>query len=118
MESFADQPWFEVGLERSEGQCVVVFRGELDLNAIDPLWHCIEQVRTSGRPVILDLSGTTFMDSAGVNLLLRAYASHGRVVEAVTLRRPSDAVRQTLELTGIDGVFRIDDGARRQPAEA
>jgi anti-sigma B factor antagonist len=104
------RPWFEVGVERDDGQDVVVFRGDLDLDATDDLWRCIEQVRTSGRPVVVDFSEATFMDSSGVNLLLRAYAVQGRLPEAVTLRRPSDPVRRTLALTGIDGGFHIDDG--------
>jgi anti-anti-sigma factor len=100
---------FQVGLERIDGQCVVVFLGELDLLAVDELWEHIEQVRSSGQPIILDLSGTTFMDSTGIRLLLRAYSADGRVPEAITLRAPSEAVTNTLALAGVDRMFRVDD---------
>lgn len=103
----AERP-FEIMLEHIDGQCVVVVLGELDLFSADDLWEHIEQVRTSGQPIILDLAGTTFMDSTGINLLMRAYDEHGRVPEAVTLRAPSEAVTHTLALAGVDGLFRIE----------
>jgi anti-anti-sigma factor len=89
---------------------VVVFRGELDMAAAGELWRCVERVCGSSRSVTIDLAGTTFMDSSGVNVLLRAYKAQGRVAEGVTLRSPSRAVLHTLALTGIGDMFRIDDG--------
>jgi anti-sigma B factor antagonist len=109
MESLGDESRFEVAVERSDGHCVVVFRGELDMNATDDLWQCIDGVRTNGQPVILDMSGTTFMDSAGITLLLRTYVAQGRTADAVTLRAPSDAVKHTLAVSGIGEMFHIDD---------
>lgn len=102
---------FQVALERIDGRCVVVFRGELDLLAADELSQHIEQVRASGQPVILDFSETTFMDSTGIKVLMRTYADHGEVPDAVTLRAPSDAVITTLALAGVDGMFRIEDAS-------
>ena len=108
MQPLDDRPWYRVELQRRDGRSVVVCCGELDLDATDELWDCLEKARAEG-PVTLDLAGVTFMDSSGINLLLRAYAAHGRVPGAVTLRSPSEAVRRTLEMTGIEGVFRIDE---------
>jgi stage II sporulation protein AA (anti-sigma F factor antagonist) len=98
-----------MAVERVDGDCVVVFRGELDMQASDDLWRAVEQVCAGGWPVTLDLAGTTFMDSAGVNLLLRAHVARGRRAGAVVLRSPSEAVRTTLTMAGIADVFRIDD---------
>jgi anti-sigma B factor antagonist len=103
-----DKPAFEVGVESVDGRCVVVFRGELDMDATDDLWRCVDSVRTSGQPVIVDLSATTFMDSAGIKVLLRAYTAQGQVPEAVTLRAPSEAVTRVLEITGVDDLFRFE----------
>lgn len=111
MESLGAESPFEVTVERIDGRCVVVCRGELDMTVTDDVWRCIDGVRTSGQPVVIDLSGTTFMDSAGINLLLRTYTAHGRTTEAVTLRAPSDAVKLTLALAGLEWLFRIDDPA-------
>src|SRR5215203_3725862 len=98
-----------------DGECVVVVDGEIDMTATDELWRCIEQVRTSGRPMVLDLARVTFMDSAGIHLLLRTYAAHGRVPEAVTLRAPSEAVTRTLEMVGLADMFRIDGTPPTRP---
>ena len=103
---------FVVDVQHAGDDQVVVFRGELDMVAADALWRCVEQVRSSRRSVTIDMAGTTFMDSSGVNVLLRAYKAQGRTAEGVTLRSPSPAVLRTLALTGIDDMFRID----RRPA--
>lgn len=108
MDTSRDKPAFEVDVQSVGGRCVVVFRGELDMDATDDLWRCVDSVRSSGQPVIVDLSGTTFMDSAGIKLLLRAYAAQGQVPEAVTLRAPTDAVTRVLEVTGVRDLFRIE----------
>jgi anti-anti-sigma factor len=105
---------FEVALERVDGQCVVVVRGDLDMNAEDALWARIEEVRTSGQPLVLDLSETTFMDSTGIKLLLRAYMAQGQLREAVTLRAPSAAVTHTMAVAGIDGIMRIENATHLQ----
>jgi anti-anti-sigma factor len=106
-----DKPAFEVGVESIDGRCVVVFRGELDMDATDDLWRCLDSVRSSGQPVVVDLSGTTFMDSAGIKLLLRAYTAQGQVPEAITLRSPTDAVTRVLDVTGVSDLFRIESAS-------
>ncbi|HEX8804380.1 MAG TPA: STAS domain-containing protein [Acidimicrobiales bacterium] len=105
------EPSYQVSVESVDGECVIVFGGDLDLAASGELWACVEKIRDGGRPVVIDLSGTRFMDSAGVNLLLRAYRAHGQVPEAVVLRSPSEAVRSVLEMTSVTHLFRIEDGA-------
>jgi len=112
------EPSFDVSIVGVDDDCVVVFRGELDMTATDELWTCIELARRSGRPLTMDLAETTFMDSSGINLLLNAYRAHGQIAEAVTLRSPSDAVRTTLAMAGIGGLFRIDGQAAERAASA
>ena len=112
VQPFMSEPGFEAAIEQVGGERVVVFRGDLDLNASEALWRCIEQVRGGGRPVTVDLAETTFMDSSGINVLLRALVVQARADQAVTLRSPSDAVRQTLALTGIWDAFRIEHERR------
>jgi anti-anti-sigma factor len=110
MQPLADEPRFDVSVERLDGECVVVFRGELDMSATDELTRCIEKVRSPDRPLIIDLAETTFMDSSGVHVLLRAYRAQGRSPGRVVLRSPSRAVRYILTLTGVGDALVIDDG--------
>jgi anti-anti-sigma factor len=101
-------PSFEIAIEQVGDHSVVVVRGEVDVGATDALWRCVDSVRSSGRPVVIDLAETTFMDVSGIKVLLHTYAAQGRAPEAVTLRAPTDAVTRVLELTGVDDLFRIE----------
>jgi anti-anti-sigma factor len=103
-----DGPASAVAVRREGGDWVVVFDGDLDLATAGCLWDRIVEVRRSGRPLVLDLSRTRFMDSSGLKVLLRAYTEQGRVPEAVVLRAPGRAVREVLELAGVCGLFRIE----------
>ena len=58
-------------------------------------------------PVVLDLSDITFMDSGGINALLRARALLGREDRTLALVRPSAPVRRTLETAGIADLFAL-----------
>jgi anti-sigma B factor antagonist len=106
----ANERSFDVTVERVDGSCVIVFTGQLDMGAADELWRCIDAVRTSGHPVVIDLSGATFMDSSGVKVLLHTYVAQGQLLEAVVLKSPSEAVRRVLTMTDAARVFSIADG--------
>ena len=106
-----DEPTFGVAVEGQDGDAVVVFRGDLDLGAVVQLQDCIDRVGHPGRPLTIDLSGVTFMDSSGINILLRFWQAGGGDAEAVTLRSPSEAVVATLEMAGVAHMFRTLDAA-------
>jgi anti-anti-sigma factor len=55
------------------------------------------------------MSATTFMDSAGLRLLIEAYRAVGRIQEGVVLLAPSAAVRLPLTVAGCEGFFTIVD---------
>ena len=63
------------------------------------------------RPVmwteVFKVGDITFMDSGGINALLRARALLGREDRTLTLVRPSRAVRRTLETAGIADLFAL-----------
>ena len=106
---------FGVTLERADGRCVVVVRGEVDMDTAEDLGRVVECVRRSGAPLVIDLAHTTFMDSSGINLLLRAHAAYGGHPDAVTLRAPSEAVMVTLTLAGVTSLLRIEGAATAPP---
>jgi anti-sigma B factor antagonist len=82
----------------------VTLRGELDLATAGRLEAAIEQ---AGSPVMLDLSGLTFMDSTGVRVLLQAAE---RAPGALRIIPPAggDAL-VTMEVTGIAAVLPLHD---------
>jgi anti-anti-sigma factor len=95
-------------VDHVDGSPVVVCRGDLDLAAVDDIWRCIEEARHSSRPLVVDLSDATFMDSAAVALLLRAYRLQGRLRESVVLRRPSPAAMRVLKMTQLPDLVDIE----------
>jgi len=80
----------------------LALHGELDAATGPELDIALLETRGS---VVLDLSGITFMDSGGINALLRARALLGREDRMLALARPSTPVRRTLETAGIADLF-------------
>jgi anti-anti-sigma factor len=84
----------------------VMPRGEIDLANRDLLDDQLRELWASGwRHVVLDLSGVTFLDSSGLQVL----ATHHRRATGAALRfsiaDASPPVLQVLSLTGLDQVL-------------
>ena len=78
----------------------VVVRGEVDLVTAPELGRHLRGV--AGELVEIDLSGVTFMDVRGVNVLIEASTAIDAAGGRLALRGPSPAVRRTLRLCGLD----------------
>jgi len=91
------------------GAAVVVVTGEVDLGTapqisehVDPLWGTTDVV-------VVDLTGVTFLGSAGIAQLLRANAAaaeNGSTLVLVAQQRP---VLRTLEIAGLLSTFTVQD---------
>lgn len=95
-----------------EGQALVTVRGELDDASAPELADLLtNEVCVRGpRRLVLDLSGVSFIDCAG----LRAIARARRLLPPecpVVLRSPSRAARKLLAATGLDSVYPIEDAS-------
>jgi anti-sigma B factor antagonist len=55
-----------------DGTLRLTLRGELDLPATETLSARVEELKAAGRPVLLDLSQLTFIDSSGLQALIVA----------------------------------------------
>jgi anti-anti-sigma factor len=76
-----------------------VVRGEVDAAVGDDL---VEAVGTCGEgPLLLDLSGVTFLDSSGIHALLRIAEAIGPD-RCVVLHGERPSVKRVLDLVGID----------------
>jgi anti-anti-sigma factor len=92
---------------------MLLLGGEVDLSAWGRLHAAFADAQKGATEVIVDVSAVTFMDSTGVDALVRAYkgAPDGRlhVVGA------SGQVRQVLEVTGVvDLVCEDEPGKERR----
>ncbi len=91
------------------GVTVIDFTGQLTLgNRLIEAEHEVrEQIRQGAKRLVLDLTGVTFLDSAGIGVLAVCSGvmakSGGRMVIAVA----SGKVKQALELTRLDKVIEL-----------
>jgi anti-sigma B factor antagonist len=86
------------------GTQIVTLRGELDSSNAISLETAVASI-TAQRPqrLIFDLTGLSFMDSAGIAVLINTATK-----TSVSLRNPSPIVRRVLGATGLDDVLPIE----------
>jgi len=104
----------DAGLRDAPG---VAVRGEVDLAAAEALEAGLEAaIRESAGALVVDLSEVTFIDSSGLQVLLRARALLGREDRALAVVCPFGAVRRVFELSGVSELFALF--ATREQARA
>jgi len=91
---------FRVAIEALEEACLIRASGELDRSTADRLSSALDAARADGVTTLLDLSAVSFIDSAGLRVLLRSAravdAHHG----ACFIVRASSVVRRLVEVSG------------------
>jgi anti-anti-sigma factor len=98
-------PWqpFSVTVSTDGDRTTVALRGELDLSGVDRAREAIDQAQDSGTSLlVLDLSELDFVDSTGLEVMLRAARRAQDEGRRLIVQRPSRYVRRLLELTAID----------------
>lgn len=93
---------------RSGSQLVIEIRGEIDIQSAPGLRdELLRVIRRYGAQLALDLAGVTFMDCAGLNVLLatrrRAQLEEG----SVRIVRASPRVLRMISLLGLERVFAL-----------
>ena len=78
----------------------------MDLSTVDAVEGELDGVRTAGwKTVVLDLREVSFIDSAGLNVVLRTnqlFAEHG--IDFAIIEDPGP-VRRLLDLSGVSQIF-------------
>jgi anti-anti-sigma regulatory factor len=69
-----------------------------------------------GATLRIDLSGTRFMDSSGMDVLLRPRRHLATIGSTILLRSPHERVAKLLQVSGLDRVFPIE--LERGPKES
>ena len=91
------------------GDVVVAVSGEVDLATGEALWTALQEASSHGRSVLLDLTGTTFIDSSGLTAIARAHKLLAGQGGRVTVRaRGGAAVMKVLTISGIDKLVPIE----------
>jgi anti-anti-sigma factor len=86
-------------------------RGEVDLSTAEALLDALRELIHAGGPLIVDLSGITFMDSTGVKALISA-THHLEPEDELVLRSPTLPLQRLFDLTRLAHVpgIRVEGG--------
>ncbi|MEU3510132.1 STAS domain-containing protein [Streptomyces longwoodensis] len=102
----ADANGLTVSRRSRDGVLIVAAHGEIDLNSCAPLARALAVPREGTVPrTVIDLSGVTFMDSTGINLLIGADQAARGARGWLRLAAPTQAVLRTMRLVGLDLVI-------------
>jgi anti-sigma B factor antagonist len=98
-----DTPLHVTRSER-DGVAEIALAGDLDLASVSVLQSALDDaLATRTRRVVVDASGLSYLDSSGINCLMRAADSAKRAGARVVVRNPAGIVATVLAITGVDG---------------
>lgn len=97
------ETYFSVVREELDDSVIVRVGGEIDVAAADALAAALQP--DGGRPLVVDLSATTFMDSTGVRALVTAQRTG---VHIAAIRNVPPRIKQLFEVLGLTQVLPID----------
>ncbi len=109
-------PRFRVDVQPERALVRVCPVGEVDLDTVGDVTAEIQRLCAAGfEHIVLDLRGTTFLDSTGLRLVLDAQAASSRDGWDFCVLRGPPQVQRTFEAAGMLARVRfVDDG--RSPA--
>jgi anti-sigma B factor antagonist len=99
----------DVKIRTVGGVHVVELSGELDANTSPVAQQQILPLATEGSRILLDLSGVSFMSSAGLRLLLSTYRQVTTQKGIVALAGLSEDLADTMSMTGFASFFTIHE---------
>lgn len=85
----------------------VFLTGEIDLDRSPAARKILLEAVKRGKPVSVDLSGVSYMDSSGIASLIEAYQKAQAAKLEFTLERVGASVAKVLSLARLDKVFTI-----------
>ncbi|MEA2169632.1 MAG: hypothetical protein QOF76_2932 [Solirubrobacteraceae bacterium] len=109
MQQSALSPVYFCAVEPDCERVVVRVGGELDLSVAADVGARIGELLDAGLGrIVVDLSGVTFIDSAGIHMLVAAQRTAERDDAALSLVAVPLLVRRVLDLTGAASLLAID----------
>jgi anti-sigma B factor antagonist len=101
---------FWVTRSRSADAVILALHGELDAAAAPQLEKLLDEVRRERNPrVMLELSNLSFVDSAGVSVLIKAKKEAEKDGSEFVLRRPTEQVHRVFAVVGMVDWLAFDD---------
>lgn len=93
--------------EEQLGVRLVRVRGEVDLSWSQRLRKSVLEALATGKPVAIDLSAVTYIDSSGIAALVEGFQNSRGKSQRFSLVAVSKPVHAVLELARLDRVFPI-----------
>ncbi len=87
---------------RNDARTLIYVRGEIDVANCADLHAVIEPELARSVPVVVDLAEVTYMDSACINVLLRARILQDEHGGTFTVQNPTPTARRLFTLTGLE----------------
>ena len=99
-----------VEMDRNGQRGIIAIHGEIDISNAQEVSAAIESVMPSAaETLVIDLSGTTYLDSSGGQLLFLLAQRLQTRRQSLMLVVPEEApIRAVLELTGMQRVVRME----------
>jgi len=102
----------EIVKERSGHTFQLRLSGRLDNHWSEPLDDALEEIMREGaRHMRIDLSGVSYLSSAGAGVLLKGYRHASALQGSFQISAASDRVRETLQLMELEELFFAAPGA-------
>ncbi len=116
-----DSPHFAVAVVAVDGRRIVTACGEVDVTTAPQLRQALTEAQSganrgaSNDPVVVDLSGVTFLDASALGVLAAAAMRARQRGGEIVLRDPAPMAVRLLEITGLLQVFGVErrDGEGR-----
>jgi anti-anti-sigma factor len=90
---------FSLAVEEAVDRRIIWVGGELDMETAPRLDECLQSL--DGAPITVDFSCVTFMDSAGIAVIVRAVKHAAHNASTFALRNVQPNQRRLLELVGL-----------------
>jgi anti-anti-sigma factor len=103
----ADGHGFEVRVTGNAGDAVIAVAGEIDMATARLLGQLMDGVCDGRERLVVDLTGTSVIDSSGLAVLVRAHQRLGRRPGAVVVHASDPDVRQVFRLGGVDSLTTV-----------
>lgn len=98
----------DVNVSHSSKATLIEVSGRVDSMSAHELGKAFQTAVESGQvSVVLDLSQVDYMSSAGLREIVTAFKNLRKKSGDLRIAEPSDRVREVLEFSGLDSVFRI-----------
>ncbi|MDM7830241.1 STAS domain-containing protein [Cellulomonas edaphi] len=100
-----------IRVEAAPDVTVVRLAGEIDAALRAEASACMALALTSERPVVIDASEATFIDSSGIAFVMQLHHAASEAGIDVSLRDPRRVLREVLEIIGYSDQLRDADAS-------